>query len=100
MSKRSQFRAFAREHIKSENAQHSRDSFNEIPPYQWPASSAREKKRFKVLRSREFLAQLFNEPNGVIRISVTKSQKTIALYSYLRSKQQQQIVQIYCIVDR
>ena len=73
MSKRSAYRAYAREHIKAENARLPKDTLVEIPKDQWPAK-AHDRNRLRVLRNRFFLVQVFQEANDIFRISVTKSQ--------------------------
>lgn len=44
----------------------------EVPELEW-RTCACDTKQFKVWRSRDFLVQAFNEPNGVIRLSVNKT---------------------------
>ena len=75
MSKRSQFRKFAKVHMTSDSSDYPKDRLVDIPSELWPTGRDNyDPKRFKVLRNRNFLVQLFNEKDDVVRVSVTKSQ--------------------------
>ena len=73
MSKRSQFRKDARLYMAAQSAEYPKDKLVDIPRESWPSEAENNPKRFKVMRSRHFLAQLFLENDGVVRISVTKA---------------------------
>jgi hypothetical protein len=45
-----------------------------VPWQQWPAAQLGTPDRLKVLRSREFLVQLFEEPAGILRLSVNHTE--------------------------
>ncbi len=72
MSKTKAFRKMAREHLKSESAEYPKNGLVEIPKEKWPTTKG--KPPFRVLRGRKFFVQLYLEPNGVVRISVTKAE--------------------------
>jgi len=44
-----------------------------VPWQEWPPAAAAEVRRLKVLRSREFLVQIHEEPAGMLRMSVNRT---------------------------
>lgn len=57
-------------YLKSENKKFPVDPF-EIPSWAWPDNP--QSNRIKVFRSREFLIQVFQEEQGIIRLSVNRT---------------------------
>jgi hypothetical protein len=50
------------------------EALTDVPPDMWRAQSWDDSKRIRVLRSRRFMAQVFEEADGVLRLSVNKTE--------------------------
>lgn len=61
----------ARDALASENSKYSADRMVSIPRISWPAGDQRNLSM--VFRSRQFLAQVYEEADGIVRISVIKA---------------------------
>jgi hypothetical protein len=64
--------AWRRRHLARENTRYPRDAFVELPTAQLP--EALRGKVVRVLRSREFLVQVYEEANGILRLSICRTE--------------------------
>jgi hypothetical protein len=55
--------------MERENLRYPIDQLVDVPQGEWPAGA----KHARVLRSRDFLVQVFQEPNDVLRLSITRA---------------------------
>lgn len=65
------YRTHARESLKAKNAEIGRE-FQEIPQYQWPPFPWTNPP-VRAWRNSQFFVQQFDEPDGVIRLSIIRS---------------------------
>ncbi|WP_218017614.1 DUF7694 domain-containing protein [Sphingomonas pituitosa] len=58
--------------LKRDNMRHPA-ALVAVPWQEWPSAGIDEARRLKVYRSREFLVQVYEEPGGILRLSVNRT---------------------------